>query len=110
MVNFVIFYDHLEYFTAIAYILQPFGLVCGPLVYFPNLECLDQEKSGNPGTDLVLIITRNSAPNTFFRSKQTTYTSISLATEEKNWGNQPLRPSHRLQIPRCSPAKRLITK
>jgi hypothetical protein len=29
-------YDHLEYFMAIWYI-------------FPNLECLDQEKSGNPG-------------------------------------------------------------
>jgi hypothetical protein len=32
--NVVIFYDHLEYFTAIWYHLQPFGIVCGHLVYF----------------------------------------------------------------------------
>jgi hypothetical protein len=34
--NVGIFYDHLEYFTAIWYI-------------FPILVCLDQEKCGNPG-------------------------------------------------------------
>jgi hypothetical protein len=50
MVNAGIFYDHLEYFMAIWYNLWPFGIVCGHLLYvFPNLECLDQEKSGNPG-------------------------------------------------------------
>jgi ABC-type spermidine/putrescine transport system permease subunit II len=30
----VIFFDLLEYFTAIGYNLQPFGIVCGNLVYF----------------------------------------------------------------------------
>jgi hypothetical protein len=32
--NVGIFYDHLEYFTAIWYNLWPFGVVCGHLVYF----------------------------------------------------------------------------
>jgi hypothetical protein len=49
MVHVGTFYDHLEYFRAIWYNLCPFGIVCGHLVYFPNLVCLDQEKSGNPG-------------------------------------------------------------
>jgi hypothetical protein len=48
MENVVIFYDHLEYFTAIWYNLWPFGIVCGNLVYFYVLICLDREKSGNP--------------------------------------------------------------
>jgi hypothetical protein len=39
MENVVIFYDHLEHFTAIWYNLWPFGIVC---CHF------DQEKSGNP--------------------------------------------------------------
>jgi hypothetical protein len=43
------FYDRLVYFTAICYNLCPFGIVCGHLVYFPILVCLNQEKSGNPG-------------------------------------------------------------
>jgi hypothetical protein len=43
-----IFYDHLEYFMAIWYNLWPFGTVCGHLLYFPNLVCFDQVKSGNP--------------------------------------------------------------
>jgi hypothetical protein len=45
MVIVGIFYDHLKYFMAILYNLWPFGIVC---YIFPNLECLDQEKSGNP--------------------------------------------------------------
>jgi hypothetical protein len=52
MVNVGIFYDHLEYFMATWYNLWTFGIVCG-LVYcyiFPNLECLDQEKPGNPSS------------------------------------------------------------
>jgi phosphotransferase system glucose/maltose/N-acetylglucosamine-specific IIC component len=32
--NVVIFYDHLEYFTAIWYNLWPFGIFCGYLVFF----------------------------------------------------------------------------
>jgi hypothetical protein len=34
MENVVIFYDHLEYFTAVWNKLWPFGTVCGHLVYF----------------------------------------------------------------------------
>jgi hypothetical protein len=34
MENVGIFYDHLEYFTAIWYNLWPFGKVCRHLVYF----------------------------------------------------------------------------
>jgi hypothetical protein len=48
MANVGIFYDHLEYFMTIWYNLWPFGIVCGHLLYFPALVCLDQEKSGNP--------------------------------------------------------------
>jgi hypothetical protein len=48
MVNVGTFDDHLEYFMAIWYNLWPFGIVFGHLVYFPNLACLDHEKSGNP--------------------------------------------------------------
>jgi hypothetical protein len=36
MENVSIFYDHLEYFTAIWYNLWPFGIVCGHLVYFSS--------------------------------------------------------------------------
>jgi hypothetical protein len=35
------------------YILWPFGIFCGNLVYFsPILVCLFQEKSGNPGSSI----------------------------------------------------------
>jgi hypothetical protein len=34
MENAVIFYDHLEYFTANWYNLWPFGTVCGHLIHF----------------------------------------------------------------------------
>jgi hypothetical protein len=44
-----IFYDRLEYFTAVWYNVWPFGIVCGHLVYFYVLVCLDLEKSGNLG-------------------------------------------------------------
>jgi hypothetical protein len=51
MENVVLFYDHLEYFTDIWYNLQSLGIVCGHLVYFSVLVCLEQEKSGNPGVE-----------------------------------------------------------
>jgi hypothetical protein len=41
--------DLLEYFTAILYNILSSSIVCGHLVYFSALVCLDQEKSGNPG-------------------------------------------------------------
>jgi hypothetical protein len=44
MVKVGIFYDHLEYFMAIWY------SSCSFVTFSPNLECLDQEKSGNPVT------------------------------------------------------------
>jgi hypothetical protein len=43
MENHVIFYDHLEFFTAIWYNLWSFG------IFFYVLVRLDQEKSGNSG-------------------------------------------------------------
>jgi hypothetical protein len=52
MENIVIFYDHFEYFLVIWYNLWPFGIVCGHMVCFPVLVCLDQEKSGNTGLQL----------------------------------------------------------
>jgi hypothetical protein len=46
----------LVHFMAIWNILRPFGIIYGCLLLsvviwyiFPNLVCLDQEKSGNPG-------------------------------------------------------------
>jgi hypothetical protein len=50
-----IFNDHSVYFTAIWYILWPFGIFCGNLVYFVAIWYIlwpfwyvYQEKSGNP--------------------------------------------------------------
>jgi hypothetical protein len=47
MENVGIFYGHLEYFTAIWYILWPFGNL---LYNFPLFGILCEEKSGNPGS------------------------------------------------------------
>jgi hypothetical protein len=44
----VLFYDHLEYFTVIWYNLWQFGIVCGHLVYFSILVCLDKEEIWQP--------------------------------------------------------------
>jgi hypothetical protein len=54
--NIAMFYEHLEYFAAIWYNLQPFGIVCGHLVYFSVLVCLDQEKSGNPDLECAFVV------------------------------------------------------
>jgi hypothetical protein len=54
MENVGIFYDHLEYFTVIRYIMY-MAVWYG----FPFLVCLDLEKSGNPG----LVWYRNSKPS-----------------------------------------------
>jgi hypothetical protein len=41
--------DHLEFLRSFGIIyLWPLGIVCGHLVYFYVLVCMDQEKSGNP--------------------------------------------------------------
>jgi hypothetical protein len=55
--NVVILYDRLEYFTVLWYNLQPFGIVCGHLVYFSvlvfcakkNLATLIQVGDGERG-------------------------------------------------------------
>jgi hypothetical protein len=44
------FYGHLEYFTAIWYILWPLGNVVVIWNIFPRFGILCQEKSGNPAT------------------------------------------------------------
>jgi hypothetical protein len=50
MVNVGLFYDHLEYCMAIWYNLWSFDIpsLWSFIIFFPNLECLDQEKSGHP--------------------------------------------------------------
>jgi hypothetical protein len=44
-----IFYERLVYFTEICYILWPFGIFCGILVYFRVGICIVPRKTGNPG-------------------------------------------------------------
>jgi hypothetical protein len=53
MVNVGLFYDHLEYFMAIRYNLHMavWYSLWSFVIFSPNLVCLDQEKSGNPGAD-----------------------------------------------------------
>jgi hypothetical protein len=41
-------YGHLVYFTAICYILWPFGIFGGNLVYFSPFWYIVPKKSGNP--------------------------------------------------------------
>jgi hypothetical protein len=52
MENIVIFYDHLEYFTAIWY-KWPFGIVCGHLVYFLRFGMFVTRKIWQPWSGLV---------------------------------------------------------
>jgi hypothetical protein len=63
---FGIFYGHLVYFMAIWYILWPFGIFYGHLVYFlviwyifSRFGMLYQEKSGNPGSDMFFSSRQN---------------------------------------------------
>jgi hypothetical protein len=46
--EWIMFYGQLEHFTAIRYILYPFGTYCGRLVYFLPYGILCQEKYGIP--------------------------------------------------------------
>jgi hypothetical protein len=56
MENVDVFYGHLVYFTAIGYILWPFGIFCVHLVFlmvvctctFSRFGMFSQEKSGKP--------------------------------------------------------------
>jgi hypothetical protein len=53
--NVGIFYDHLEYFTAIWYSIRQSGFVCGHLVWCFHFGryVVDQKKSGNTDFDNV---------------------------------------------------------
>jgi hypothetical protein len=44
---FGICYWHLEYFMVIWFTLEPFGMFCGRLVFFPHFWMLYHEKSGS---------------------------------------------------------------
>jgi hypothetical protein len=48
MENVVIFYDYLDYFTAIWYNFWPFGIVCGHLVYFLRFGMFGPRKIWQP--------------------------------------------------------------
>jgi hypothetical protein len=64
--NLGIFWGALEWtmliyiFTAIWYDLLPLGIVCGNLVFFPFLVCLDQQKCGNPGQHWAIFQSKTS--------------------------------------------------
>jgi hypothetical protein len=66
-----IFYDHLEYFTAIWYILWPFGIVCGHLVYFIPFWYVKSNKNlatlilGRVSSDLQAHFFVSIVPKTF---------------------------------------------
>jgi hypothetical protein len=60
MENVGTFYGHLEYITAIWYILWPFGILVVNWNNFPCFGILHYEKSGNPGTRVKYIQTRSS--------------------------------------------------
>jgi hypothetical protein len=59
--NVGIFYDHLEYFTALWCMLWPFGTVCGHLVHFSCFGMCGTKKSGNPGGNAKDYYVENSA-------------------------------------------------
>jgi hypothetical protein len=61
MENVGIFYDHLEYFTAIWYNLWPFSIVCGHLVYFSHFGVFGPRKMATllPGCNCIQLFTRN---------------------------------------------------
>jgi hypothetical protein len=48
MENVSIFYEQLEYFTAIWYNLWPFGIVSGNLVYFSHFGIFGSRKTWQP--------------------------------------------------------------
>jgi hypothetical protein len=48
MDNTGIFYDLLEYFTAVWFNLWPFGIFCGHLVYFPRFGMFGPRKIWQP--------------------------------------------------------------
>jgi hypothetical protein len=61
MENVDIFYDHLEYFTAIWYYLWPFGIVCGHLVYFSRFATFGPREIWQPCRQSVKLVVFFSA-------------------------------------------------
>jgi hypothetical protein len=55
MENVVIFYDHLEYFTAIWYYTWQFGIACGHVVYFSHFGVSGPRKIWQPWRTLVQL-------------------------------------------------------
>jgi hypothetical protein len=72
-----VFYEHLEYFTAIWYNLWPFGIVCVHLVHFSGFGSMHQEKSGNPDLGEVFCTLRFSCLGGNSPSRQTLQTTPS---------------------------------
>jgi hypothetical protein len=66
-------------------ILWPFGIIYGRLIkfvvicyIFPNLVCLDQEKSGNPGLS-GRVAKEAKYPDSFFAKKESNNTLLTVA-------------------------------
>jgi hypothetical protein len=62
------FYGHLVNFTAIWYILRPFGIACGDVVYFSRFGVLLQEKPWRHGIVVIASAYRTEDPG--FESPQ----------------------------------------
>jgi hypothetical protein len=56
LLPFGIFYGHLVYFTAIWYILWPFGTLLAVWYIFPRFGILNKEKSGNPEAQIDVLM------------------------------------------------------
>jgi hypothetical protein len=63
----------LVYVMAFWYILRPFDIICGHMVYFmvisPRFGMLYQEKSGNPAGNAARKVARGGLPPRFFSAK-----------------------------------------
>jgi hypothetical protein len=81
-------------FMATWFILRPFGIFCGYLVYFPHFGMLHQEKSGNPASDMM----RRG--------------SVSHMTEESSYHMEPILRPLNLQLQRqlCSRRERFYSE
>jgi hypothetical protein len=61
------FYSHLVHFSAISYILWPFGIFVVILVYFSRFGILYEEKSGNPESVAIIAHETNLLADLNFR-------------------------------------------
>jgi hypothetical protein len=62
MDNVGIFYDQLEFFTAVWYILLPFGIVCVLIWYiFFRLGMSGSKKSGNPAHEVKFVMANTNS-------------------------------------------------